>query len=794
MTKLIRITAANGTIKNVALSARVKLEPPFVGAKVEIVDAATGALVSGIKSKIVGKDLVLSFTENGKKKAVKVEDAAESAASSEQTETEAASSGGGGADVSTQLDTSPARAGNTQGADRATGLSGTTIGLGLAGLGVVGGLVATLAKSKDTLPPAAPTGLDLAAGDDSGTDNADNVTNQTSALTITGQTEANARVELFDGATSLGTTTASPTGAFSLDVTLAEGARSITAKATDAAGNIGAASSVLAITVDATPPAAPTVLDLAAVDDSGTDNADNVTNQTSALTITGQTEANARVELFDGTASIGTTTANATGAFSLDVTLAAGAHSITAKATDAAGNVGTASAALAISVDATPPAAPTVLDLVAIDDSGTDNTDNVTNQTSALTITGQTEANARVELFDGTASIGNTTANATGAFSLDVTLAAGARSITAKATDAAGNVGAASAALAISVDATAPAAPAGLDLAFDDENGADNVTYQTSALTITGQTEANARVELFDGTASIGNTTANATGAFSLDVTLAEGAHSITAKATDAAGNVSAASAALAISVEETPPPIVVDPTPPPITVDATPPAAPTGLDLAAGDDSGSDSTDNVTNQTTGLTITGTAEANALVELFNGSTSLGTTTANGSGVFTKDVALAVGARSITAKATDAAGNVSVASAALSISVISNSIAPVVELSAFASGTGNLGFVINGASAYDYSGFSVSSAGDVNGDGLDDLIVGASQSGDQDAGASYVVFGKTTGTSVNLSDIASGTGNLGFVINGASAGDRSGGSVSSAGDVNGDGLDDLIVGA
>jgi hypothetical protein len=68
MTKLIRITAANGTIKNVGLSARVKREPPFVGAKVEIVDAATGAIVSGVKSKIIGKDLVFSFTENGKKR------------------------------------------------------------------------------------------------------------------------------------------------------------------------------------------------------------------------------------------------------------------------------------------------------------------------------------------------------------------------------------------------------------------------------------------------------------------------------------------------------------------------------------------------------------------------------------------------------------------------------------------------------------------------------------------------------------------------------------------------------
>ncbi len=120
----------------------------------------------------------------------------------------------------------------------------------------------------------------------------------------------------------------------------------------------------------------------------------------------------------------------------------------------------------------------------------------------------------------------------------------------------------------------------------------------------------------------------------------------------------------------------------------------------------------------------------------------------------------------------------------------------VELSAFGPDAGTLGFVINGAAAGDYSGASVSSAGDVNGDGLDDLIVGApgaDQSGTTTgAGKSYVVFGKTTGTSVDLSAIASGTG--GFVINGASAFDRSGYSVSSAGDVDGDGLDDLIVGA
>jgi hypothetical protein len=65
-------------------------------------------------------------------------------------------------------------------------------------------------------------------------------------------------------------------------------------------------------------------------------------------------------------------------------------------------------------------------------------------------------------------------------------------------------------------------------------------------------------------------------------------------------------------------------------------------------------------------------------------------------------------------------------------------------------------VINGEAVGDWSGYSVSSAGDVNGDGLDDLIVGAYYAGPNGklyAGKSYVVFGKANSSAINLSTIA-----------------------------------------
>jgi Ca2+-binding RTX toxin-like protein len=110
--------------------------------------------------------------------------------------------------------------------------------------------------------------------------------------------------------------------------------------------------------------------------------------------------------------------------------------------------------------------------------------------------------------------------------------------------------------------------------------------------------------------------------------------------------------------------------------------------------------------------------------------------------------------------------------------------------------GSNGFAINGIAAGDLSGYSVSSAGDVNGDGFDDLIIGANRAdpnGISDAGQSYVVFGSNSGFGAGL-DLSTLNGSNGFALNGIAAYDFSGPSVSSAGDVNGDGFDDLIIGA
>src|SRR5690606_4020998 len=128
-----------------------------------------------------------------------------------------------------------------------------------------------------------------------------------------------------------------------------------------------------------------------------------------------------------------------------------------------------------------------------------------------------------------------------------------------------------------------------------------------STPTLTGTAEAGSTVTIRDGSTVLGTTVRSEERRVGKErVALRIGAHSFTATATDKAGNTSAPSTALAV------------------TIDTAAPSAPSAPDLQAPSDSGSSSADNVTNDTT-PTLTGTAEAGSTVTIRDGSTVLGTT-------------------------------------------------------------------------------------------------------------------------------------------------------------------------
>jgi hypothetical protein len=309
------------------------------------------------------------------------------------------------------------------------------------------------------------------------------------------------------------------------------------------------------------PPNAPSTPVLDTTDDTGSSNSDNVTNLSSDLTLSGTSDPDVTITiLLEGVPTAYTTTADGDGNWTLDISLTEGTHNITAVANDGVDD-SDPSGVLTITVDLTDPASPTSPDLSSDDDSGASNTDNITNVTSNLTISGTAEGNATIELFNGINLLGTTVASAGGAWTIDLNLTEGSYSITAIAIDISGNTSPASSALALTIDTTPPNIPGTPDLAAADDSGisnTDNITNITSNLTFSGTADPGISIQLFNGASPIGTpTTASGGGTWSIDLNLAEGNHAISARATDAAGNFSN-STPLNVNVDTTPPTVVV--------------------------------------------------------------------------------------------------------------------------------------------------------------------------------------------------------------------------------------------
>ena len=146
------------------------------------------------------------------------------------------------------------------------------------------------------------------------------------------------------------------------------------------------------------------------------------------------------------------------------------------------------------------------------------------------TLTGTAEIGATVTIYSGTTVIGTTTAGANGTYSFtpNTPLADGSYTLTARATDASGNAGPASAVIRLQIDATAPPAPV-----FTAGAGPTNDTTPT----VLGQAEAGSLVTIYNGAVALGTTTATADGTFSFTpaTALNQGVYGLTATARDMA-------------------------------------------------------------------------------------------------------------------------------------------------------------------------------------------------------------------------------------------------------------------
>ncbi len=130
----------------------------------------------------------------------------------------------------------------------------------------------------------------------------DHITND-STLTLAGTAEAGSTVKVYDGATLLGSTGATSSGAWNYTTAaLANGGHNLTATATNTAGNTGAASSAMGVTIDTAAPVAPSI-------------GSGVIVNSNKVALSGTAEAGSTVKVYEGATLLGSTAASGSGSW-----------------------------------------------------------------------------------------------------------------------------------------------------------------------------------------------------------------------------------------------------------------------------------------------------------------------------------------------------------------------------------------------------------------------------------------------------------------------------------------------
>jgi Bacterial Ig-like domain/Putative Ig domain/FG-GAP-like repeat/FG-GAP repeat len=459
----------------------------------------------------------------------------------------------------------------------------------------------------------------------------------------------------------------------------------IQARVIDLAGNAGLIVSK-AVTLDQQISAANAIaLDLIATSDSGISNTDNTTNiatPTFAVTFDStKAQTGDILEIRNGTAVLGTVTLTAaqvsagTANIALTTALINGLNTLSAVHRDRAGNSSTGINTLGVTFDQQISAANAVtLDLLATSDSGSSQIDNITNITAPTIAIAFDPTKAQtgdtLEIRKGITVLGTATLTAvqviagTANITLTTALTSGINTLTAIHRDVAGNTVTGSAALAVTLDITAPTTPVITSMSPDPgssstdfltNDGTTARTYNGTLSTVSGAAGVQVSV---DGGANWSNATVSGTAWTFLDNSAQISNWTIQARAVDLAGNVSLIASKI-------------------VTLDRQISAANAiTLDLFATSDSGVSNTDNITRiQTPTFAVTfdtTKAQVGDILEIRNGSAILGTATLTttqavaGSANITLNTVLANGINTLSAVHRDRAGNSSTSANTLNV--------------------------------------------------------------------------------------------------------------------------------
>ncbi|WP_235502128.1 Ig-like domain-containing protein, partial [Trabulsiella odontotermitis] len=483
--------------------------------------------------------------------------------------------------------------------------------------------------------------------------------------TLNGKAEAGSIVKIYDQSGLLGSVVARDDGTWSYSPTanLSEGAHQFYVTATDKAGNISVPSDNFELTLDFTPPDSSKVSITNVIDDAGTVTGNiasgSVTDDNTPLIKGTGAEQGDIITVYNGSTIIGSAIVQSDGTWSLQVNtaLADGTYRLTAKETDKAGNETSPSAEYVIQIDAggqpLPPTLTSVVDDVP-QHTGALQSNEVTND-NTLTLTGTAEAGVTVNIYggvNGTTLLGSTTADANGDWTYTTPiLPDGQHTFVAEAVNSIGQVSPQTGGFPVTVDTSAPGAVSDFVVTDDQAPQIGNLnngdTTNDATPKISGIAESGSIVHIYVDGVENGSTTADASGNWNYTTTsVADGQHTFTARAEDTAGNLGPVNTGTTV---------IVDTSLVSVTI--------TNVKDDVGAITGNVAADNVTDDAR-PEITGMAKAGSIVTIKDGSTVLGSTTAeaNGTWSFTPATNLGDGAHSITATARDLSGQEDTSSA------------------------------------------------------------------------------------------------------------------------------------